>query len=236
VPTQPYKVKVDRSKVNPLLLPYLDPVKQAEGALVRVPGTTTVIGRYKDSQALIAWANRIGLEGIPYAQALQKAADAGTLAHLMVEHDIRGLPEPDTSAYPPEVVDKAASSFIAYLDWKKLTKVTPHKTELSLTSQEWLFGGTIDAVQIDGSVALLDWKTSNGIYADHLIQVGGAYALLWEENFPEQPINGGIHLLRFSKTEGDMTHHRWTNLSVAKEAFKLMRASYEIDRILKTRL
>src|SRR5262245_19878101 len=91
-------------------------------------------------------------------------------------------------------------AFDAYQEWKQQTQLQVAEPEISLLSPSHRFGGTLDALFIRGSLALGDWKTSNGIYADYLIQLG-AYAILWEENFPERPITGGFHLLRFSKQE-----------------------------------
>lgn len=233
MPTQPYKVVPDKT-TDPRLRTILD--LNGDAKEMRVPGTTTVVGRFKDSGALIYWAWDQGKQGLDYRQTRDSAADAGTLAHAMVEADIRGTAAPDLTQYQPELVAKAQSSFSAYLEWKSQTKLKPFHTEMPLVSKKWLFGGTIDAVQLDNKVALLDWKTSNGIYQDHLIQVGGGYSLLWEENFPNQPITGGFHILRFSKVDGDLTYHHWNNLDMAKEAFIHMRLLFEIDKKLKARL
>jgi len=233
MPTQPYKVTPDSTTDSRLreILGLTGNDKE-----IRVPGTTTVAGRFKESGALMYWCWDQGRQGLDYRQTRDAAADAGTLAHSMVESDIRRTEPPDLSKYSAEMVSKASSSFRAYEEWKAQTKLKPFHTELSLVSRRYLFGGTIDAVQLDNKVALLDWKTSNGIYQDHLIQVGGGYALLWEENFPDQPITGGFHILRFSKVDGDLTHHTWQNLDMAKEAFIHMRILYEIDKKLKERL
>jgi hypothetical protein len=237
MPTQPYRIIPDRDSVAPELLEVIGrDAKWWTGKPVRIPGTTTVGGRFKDSTALIIWSNRIGLDGIEYGKFLDEAAEAGTLAHLMVEHDIRGLPEPDLAGYPKEVVDKASSSFLAYLEWKSQTRLKPVRTELPLVSRRWLFGGTLDAVQLDGKLALLDWKTSGGIYEDMLIQVGGGYSLLWRENFPAEPITGGYHIIRFSKVEADLAHHTWQNLEVCEKAFQCMRVLYELVRQVKERV
>lgn len=234
MPTQPYRIKPDTSIVDPRLASVLG--LNGDNKEIRVPGVTTVISRFKESGGLIHWAWDQGRQGLDYRETRDKAADAGTLAHAMVEADIRGTKQPDLSQYTDEMADKALSSYAAYTEWKFQTKMKPVETELSLISRRYLFGGTIDAVQIDDKVSLMDWKTSSGIYQDHIIQVGGGYSLLWEENFPDIPITGGFHILRFSKEEGDLTHHTWQNLDLAKDAFIYMRILFEIDKKLKARL
>jgi hypothetical protein len=240
MPTQPYKLIPDPEEVSEELMQVIksDP-KFWTGKQVRVPGTTTVVGRFKDSGALIYWANQEGLEGRPIRgeeSTMMKAAEAGTLAHLMVENDIRGLPEPDLTKYPKEISEKATNSFLSYLEWKGQTKLKPVRTELALMSKKWLFGGTLDAVNVDGKLAILDWKTSGGIYEDMLIQVGGGYSLLWKENFPNEPIEGGYHIVRFSKVEADLAHHTWQNLEACEKTFKAMRILYELVKQVKERL
>jgi hypothetical protein len=260
MPTQPYKLVPDPNIVDPDLWRIMG--LNANNKEIRVPGTTTVCGRFKDSGALIYWANQEGLAGRPIRGAesqSEQACEIGTLSHAMVEADIRGTTQPDKEEFARDwikklrlsdparsdgdiydhvqvMLKKADSSFNAYLEWKGQTKLKPFHTELPLVSKRYLFGGTIDAVQLDNKAALLDWKTSNGIYQDHIIQVGGGYSILWEENFPNQPITGGFHILRFSKTDGDLTHHTWQNLDMAKEAFIHMRILFEIDKQLKMRL
>ena len=240
MPTQPYKIIPSKDEVAPeLLKAIISDLKWWVGKPVRIPGTTTVVGRFKDSGALLYWANTEGLEGRPIRgpeSTIEKAAEAGTLAHLMVENDIRGLPEPDLSKYPKEISDKATNSFLAYLEWKGQTKLKPVKTELSLISKRWLYGGTLDAVHVDGKLAILDWKTSGSIYEDMLIQVGGGYSLLWKENFPTEPIVGGYHIVRFSKVEADLAHHTWQELAICEKTFQVMRVLYELVKQVKDRL
>ena len=47
-----------------------------------------------------------------------------------------------------------------------------------------------------------DYKTTASLYPEHLIQVA-AYAKLWDEHHPDQPIDGGFYILRFSRESGD---------------------------------
>ena len=63
---------------------------------------------------------------------------------------------------------------------------------------------------VANGLVLLDYKTSNGVYSDMLIQLA-AYKNLWEENRPDLPITGGCHLLRFAKERGDFAHHYFKN-------------------------
>ena len=90
---------------------------------------------------------------------------------------------------------------------------------------------------VNGKLSLGDWKTSNGVYPDHLIQLA-AYKNLWEENFPNRPVEGGFHLLRFAKPHHPddpvhFAHHYWADLSMAWDAFVHMRELYDLSKRLK---
>ncbi len=204
----------------------------------RIPGTTTVIGRFKDAGGLLFWAFQQGKEGkATLYEESGKAADIGTAAHRMVElHNLGGSPESVLDAFPGDR-DKVLSAYTAYLDWERMTKVKiiSGYQEVQLVSETHKFGGTPDAIgEIEGKLVLLDWKTSNGVYVDHLIQLA-AYRQLWNECRPDTPLTGGSHLLRFSKEHGDFAHHHFPDLSDAWRQFVLFREAYDIDKQLKKR-
>ena len=208
----------------------------------KVPGVTTILGRFKESGALMYWACEQGkaIERGEISSMYDKrdsAADAGTLAHLMVEKHINWEPEPDLISYPKETAKAARQGYENYLRWESDNKITVVKQEMQMVSEKYIFGGCPDAIGIDsrGQRCLLDWKTSSGIYIDYLCQCG-AYRILWEENHPELPINGGIHVLRFSKESADFHHHFFLELSEAEEMFLLLLRAYQLDKILKKRL
>src|SRR3990172_5098664 len=87
----------------------------------RVPGVTTVLGRFKEAGGLIHWAWQLGKEGKDYREVRDKAADAGTLAHSAVEAWIHK--QDFTFAGEPEVVAKAQKSFGAFLEWADQTQL-----------------------------------------------------------------------------------------------------------------
>lgn len=199
----------------------------------RVPGVTTIIGKFKEAGGLIHWAWQLGIDGKDYREVRDQAAGIGNIAHDMVECHIRGK-EFDPSPYDKPDVDKAENSFLAFLEWAGQTSLKPIETETSLISEKHRFGGTLDAMLVSGKLALGDWKTSNSIYPEYLLQLA-AYKVLWEENRPDQPITGGFHLLRFDKTHGDFAHFYYGNLDEAAEAFLLERRLYDLMSALKKR-
>jgi hypothetical protein len=201
----------------------------------KMPSVTTILSRFKPSGALIAWANREGLEGRPIrgeGSTADKAMEAGTLAHARVEATIKGVGFPQQIDYPQEIWDKAESAFSAYREWSKQTRLLPCESEVSLTCECHQFGGTLDTILVQGKLSLGDIKTSNAVYAEYLCQLA-AYKHLWEVNYPDKLITGGCHILRFSKIGGSFSHHFYPDLTVAWEAFELMRKLYDYDKLLK---
>lgn len=202
----------------------------------KVPGVTTVLSRFKESGALMYWAWKQGTEGKDFRETKQAAADAGTLAHDMVEHDIYGQPF-NIDGINETQLTQALGAFKAYKEWKKQTNLSIAEAEMPLVSHRYRFGGTLDAIFVQGELALGDWKSSNAIYSDYLLQLG-AYQILWEENFPDRILKGGFHLLRFSKQNDpsdpiSFAHHYWSQLDVAKEQFLHLLAAYKLDKRIK---
>jgi hypothetical protein len=160
----------------------------------RVPGVTSVLD--KDVDGLLHWAYQAGRDGKDWKELRQAAADAGTACHEMAECDFHGKPF-DRTKYTQEILEKADHAFQGFVKWKEQTKLRVIKSELPLVSKLG-FGGCMDAVAIDSVLYLMDYKTSNSLREDMLVQVGGGYSLLWEEHFPDQPLEG-MQILRFSK-------------------------------------
>lgn len=212
----------------------------------KVPGTTTIIGRFKESGGLIQWAYKSGREhermvarGLDAPRHLydvvQSAADSGTIAHDMIEAYILGKEYTAPQNTPKDIQDKADNAFLQFLEWRGQTGIKIVATERAYVSELLQFGGTVDAIGKDarGRIVLLDWKTSGAVYADMLIQLG-AYSLLLEECAPEFAPQG-FHLLRVAKENADFAHHFYGELEDARQQFRLLRQAYEIDKRLSKR-
>jgi hypothetical protein len=228
----------------------------------RVPGTTTILGKVGDKNGMIYAANRLALEPLLKARHLlelaatdttgawlqdvwnflgldQKrwdhkeawgtAADAGTAGHDMFDCYVRGVPF-DPKPYTAEVIAIATPAFEAAKEWAAQSKFKVVETEVSLVSERYRFGGTRDGILVSGKRCLADVKTSKAIYPEYLAQLG-AYAILDEE--AGNTIDGGFHILRFSKQEKAedpvMFEHRyWSNMDAGKKAFLVYREAYEV--------
>lgn len=211
-----------------------DGYRNAQGE--RVPGTTTIIGRFKESGALLHWAFKQGQSGAKSLyEKRDEAAEAGTIAHDMVFQRLHGEEPKIPEGTDPKISAQAKQAFDAYLSWESMTKLEIVEQEIPLVSEKYQFGGTPDAIaKVNGKLSLADWKTSNGVYQDYLLQLA-AYDLLIEECRPDLQLTGGFHLCRFAKSYGDFSHHYWPNLDEAKRMFLMLRECWDIDKILKKR-
>jgi len=199
----------------------------------RLKGVTTILGNILAKPALVPWAYKRGKDNLPLYESRDKAATAGTLAHLYVSNHLKGLPDPSHDGLSQDVISKAESCYLAFLEWEKAHSFKMVESELSLVSEQYQFGGTIDIGAILNDLGIVDIKTSGGVYFSMRCQIV-AYGKLWEENFPDKPVKS-YHLLRLGE-EGDFSHHYWPSLENEWEVFKACLKIQEILTVTKQKL
>lgn len=203
----------------------------------KVPGVTTILGRWKDSGGLLQWAFKQGQSGAAnlYEQR-DRAADIGTMAHAMAEAHMKATdPEAALAEFKPDddAAKKARTAFDTFRKWSEGKELV--SAETPMVSEAHRFGGTPDfVIRTSEGLAMGDLKTSNGIYRDHLMQVA-AYGLVWNELHPTDPIVAGFHVARFSKDNPDFEHRYFTELEGAARLFLTLRDAYALDLDLKKR-
>jgi len=206
---------------------------------LKVPSVTTIIGRFKESGALIRWAYSQGEQGVSLYEKRDAAADVGTYVHSMIEAFLTDgeVEVPSPAGMTPENIERAASAYQAFRTWLEGSRLKVTPLEQHFVSEAHRFGGTPDAIadEQDGTRSLLDWKSSRSFYSDQLVQVA-AYRELWNEVHPERAIAGGVHIVRFGKDGGDFEHryfpptHR--KLAAAWAQFLCFREAYALDRVV----
>jgi hypothetical protein len=201
----------------------------------RVPSVTTILGRFKEAGGLMHWAWTLGTEGKDYRKERDDAANAGSLAHDMIEAAVHGTDFTIPPELPDDVVERAVTAARNFHVWREQTQLRIVATEVPLVSERHRFGGTIDAVgHVMGSPELyiIDWKSSNAIYGDYIAQVA-SYAALWEECRGEAI--AGVHLLRVDKEFAGFHHHQWGRavLDVGLRYFLHCREAYDLAATLK---
>jgi hypothetical protein len=197
----------------------------------RVPGVTTITGRFKEAGGLIHWAWQCGIDGIDYKAEKGAAADVGTMAHGKIDAYIHGLPAPIYTA-PDEQIARADLAFDAFLEWATQVGLEVIETETALISVQHRYGGTFDALaKVAGRVVLLDWKSSKRVYSDYIVQLAAYRNLLRERGTSVDE----AQLLHFGKEHGDFHHHHYPAplLDKAWTAFLRMRELYDLDKELE---
>jgi hypothetical protein len=205
----------------------------------RIPGVTTVIGNNLgwNKEQLKGWAWRQGQAGLDYRATTQRAADAGSIAHYLIECDLKKItPNLDTFKDVPDLVKEAKFSYEQnFLPWKEMTKFEVLSTEEHLVSEVFEFGATPDMIaKVRGKRSIFDWKTTGGLYPEMVIQVA-AYEQAWNEVHPDQLIEDGAYMLRIDRETASFHFHHWYDLSKPWAAFlallQLHNMHYDIKRM-----
>lgn len=183
-----------------------------------IPGVTTVISGSLgwNKGALLYWAWKQGKDGKDYRETTTQAANAGTLAHYLVDCELTKKPVDleYVKTFDEKAQKRGQRGFENFQKWALGNQLRIFFTEQPLVSEKWRFGGCPDAVAlIGGESSILDWKTSKtskDVYPEYLIQVAGGYKMLCEENFPDQsPPFTRIDIVKFSKESASFGHHQF---------------------------
>ena len=191
---------------------------------------TTILGNNLgwNKQVLIGWARRQALAGHDPELVLKEAANIGTLAHYLVECDIKDE-VPETSTYSAEQIEKANNALEGFKQWKRAYKPKFLGIELVLVDDELEVGGTADQIaKIGGQVVVGDIKSSRFLYDEHIIQLG-AYCHMYERMQPKAKIEYG-YVLRLDKETGAFTHHNISRKQL-DWGWKVFLCCLELDKL-----
>jgi len=210
--------------------------RNAKGDLI--PGVTTILGlRAKPALVHAAW--KLGTEGLDYRKVWGQAADAGTLAHYLIECDLKGQePDPENLAeFPQSLIDKAETAYLAFLDWKgTLGHIETVASEVGLISERYQYGGTTDWVlqrEGEATVDLVDFKSGKAIYPEMTWQLA-AYQKAWDEMHPDHTV-GCCYLVRLGKLDGAFERRPYYDLTLEWHAFYHLRQLYDLEKTMKQR-
>lgn len=188
-----------------------DPEHQLKGQYTR--GVTTYLGIKDKSNALLIWATETGAQFLLdeiaegrevtedlviqamtlYKQRKEKAADIGTQIHDWCEYFIKHKLGREGYEKKPELPDQEDEKAIylgatAFLEWVTSHKVEFVASEKVVYDRNEKFIGTADIIaRVDGKLALIDLKSSNGLYNEVRMQTA-AYAVAYMAEFPDEVI------------------------------------------------
>lgn len=192
-----------------------------------VPGATTVLSVIAKPQ-LVGWANKLGLEGVKSSERLAYLADAGTLAHSLIESSLTGITAV-IGDYPPEQVRLSENALKSFHAWARGKRLETRQTELSLVSEAHRYGGTLDAlVMVNGTLTLIDFKTGSAIYPDHLYQLA-AYRQLLVENGHNVDT---VLVLQVGRDEGEAYTEKVLSGPAIEPFWRVFEAALELHRAI----
>lgn len=117
----------------------------------------------------------------------QKALDAGSAAHSLIEWNLRR--ELGQKVGPePRVSGESANAFAQYEAWRASVDLKPMAIEQTIWHSHDRYAGTLDLLaRVDGRIAVIDFKTSSGIYDEYYLQVAAyGIALNWMGHGPAE--------------------------------------------------
>ncbi len=149
------------------------------------PSVTTVLDVYPKGFGYIQWLKDMGSNA---GEVLARAGEQGTKVHNAIERYLNGeevLWATDGKAKYTELEWQMIQRFVEFWDTYKPKIIAG--PEITVISDKRKVGGTIDIVcEIAGEIWLIDYKTSNGIYRTHELQLA-AYCNIWNDAYSINP-------------------------------------------------
>lgn len=214
----------------------------------RLPGSTTITGLLS-KDALPGWYGRVAVEAMAAVlqpsvgywvdqplldRAVQiglaepervrhEAAEYGTRAHALIAQIIEG----QKPIIPPDM----AATIEAFEDWRNRTGWRWKLAETLVASHTLRIGtqidGIADAPWPDPSIAIVNWKTGNGIYAEAAIQAGAEWTA-YGETFGVYPREAWV--VRLGKTKPAFYARRVRAPDAQAGIFACLREVYDAQR------
>ncbi|EAR14046.1 hypothetical protein RB2501_01430 [Robiginitalea biformata HTCC2501] len=145
------------------------------------PSVTTVLSAYPKGYGFQEWLKNVGGEA---ERILREAADRGSNVHNAIEQILLGRElqwiTEGKQHYSLDEWQMICRFMEFYQDYIQSGEQVA--TETQLFSKKMKLGGTCDMVaKINGETWMIDFKTSNGLYKTHEIQLA-AYKEMWDEH------------------------------------------------------
>ena len=131
-----------------------------------------------------------------------KAGEIGSQAHALIEWATKtelGIP----CDARPQVKDEAELAYMSWEDWRKKSRFTPLRTEITVYSKRHGFAGTLDLEGEDQGVpTIVDYKTGKKIWPEAYLQ-NWAYRIARCEMLDRSPGEFQGRIIRLPKTLDD---------------------------------
>lgn len=157
----------------------------------------------------------------------QEAGSVGKLVHDFAEkYSLYKIGKGEQPELPED--NQARNGINAFLDWYLAHDVEFIEAERLVYSKKYGFVGMADGIaKVNGKKYLIDYKTGNGIYNEHYLQVTG-YRLAYEEETGEK-LDGAL-ILHFDKRTGEFQQPRFISDFDHEANIKAFLAAYELKK------
>jgi hypothetical protein len=222
--------------------------------------TVPLVGDMLAPMSLVEFT-KIALEAKgAHKEKLNEAGDIGSLAHKCLEDSIQYAIE-NTNGIVQELRNipedpKAMLCVAAGFSWMTAHNVRWKSTELKIYSREFEYAGTCDgealvdscddhsccSEEFKDSISVVDWKSSNALRLDYILQVAGAYEHALREEYGT--VFQNCFVLRLGKNEEEAGKFEPWRIPAAEfpQAFegfltclKLVRLIDKIETTISTR-
>lgn len=206
-----------------------------------VNSVTSILG-ILNKPALVHWAANMAVdhllafpddyEGARKAHTTKKedAADIGKIVHNYAEKILTGK-----SVKLPED-PKARRGATAFEKWAKEHKLEPFDLERRIMSLEHNYAGTTDYWgKVNGRLAILDFKTSAGMYPEFWLQTAGYEHAIVEELYGGRGDKVSIErwLIHLDKKTGEATPYRRQHDDSHRDAFLAIRKTHSLLNLVE---
>lgn len=216
---------------------------------IRVPSVTKICGVIDKSGPLIGWAlnnalaickggvqpdtpyPEVYLEQVwttakrAYRDVKEEAASIGTDAHRAIEENLRG-----GSVFPSEETPVGQCVSAAH-QWIREHDLRMLEIERRIYSRKHRYSGTLDYLAyVDGELALVDWKSSKGVWPEYWLQTAAYQAAYEEETGTRIQCR---HIIKLGKTDGTFEVHTRRSVKDYKKDLRAFLGALNLVRRLE---
>lgn len=182
----------------------------AEKLLATMPHTADIAGDFTDSLPWPQFVELVNEAKKAHKEKLVDAGEVGSKAHTLIEHLIKEAIRFNKGVIPigaktevegPEDDERVANCVNAAISWMNQHNVKWLKTEHKVYSRKYEYAGTMDGLaEVDGTLSVVDWKTSNNLRTEYFLQTA-SYLYAHSEEFGT--VIPDRWILRLGKEKGD---------------------------------
>ena len=164
------------------------------------PSVTHILDVYPKGFGFVQWLKDMGNNA---DDVVKRAAEQGSKIHDAIDRYLQGEKLEWASAENKEYYNlNEWMMILKFVEFWTIYKPEVIANEEQMLSESLGFGGTIDLVcKMNGQIWLIDHKSGNSLHKSHELQLS-AYAMMWNEQHPQQKIERTAIMHLQARTRG----------------------------------